>query len=634
MPAAPRSATFNVAKLGRQMRLTAVGGGAYLSGELRGTADLAVAWDYRRKKREIVAHGVLGPTGWDGERLWAETEKREARADAIYGRRIYADLPCQISHEARVEIVRGFAGMFRGLHGVGVEWSIHMPPHGSNGCNWHMHCQFTSRPISDDAKWAKAKVREWDTGVTKRQALMGWRNDWEARCNAALANAGVEDRVTLQSFATRGIEAVPQRHRGMKATDQARREKEKDEKRLRSARRRRRKRRIVTGTRISSAEAGIVVATSRGINASTRRDSDGPSCWSSADRPARAEELGPQTGEVRDQHVGTGRTSTTGDARLDTRNPDFRPGPDTDGSGRTPAPAADPRTAELANPATAPQRLAAITAAEETRAAERSGTSSLGTAVPDATPSMASPPPDTDTGSRTTGIGRPAPSESRRSNGGRSHDVGDRGTTREPEGKRGADNHGSRNAGGNAASTGKLEQPGLIHRIWHFITALAKPRITSNPVQDAGHSEHKSPENLAVTKARNRLASRRSQRELTSKSLAIARAALAAYNNGEQPEVRVMQVTPSVGSVFFILAVDLARAEATPERSVALCDENGVYVTKGGISDRSRSFSKIVDGLVEPITITRSVELPRSSTSSASIYLLPEADQRSTEEKL
>ena len=233
------------------MRLGAVAGGAYLSGELRGDAEITVAWDYRHKKREITATGVHGPLGWDGEQLWAETERREARADAIFGRRVIADLPCQISDAARVKIVEGFAAMLRGLHGVGVEWAIHRPSRKGNGLNWHMHLQFTSRPVSDEGQWAKAKVREWDTGRTKRQALFGWRAEWEGRCNAALAEAGSEDRVTLASFATRGFDAVPQRHRGMKATDQARRKAEKDAKRTRSARRGRRERSAIAGARIT-----------------------------------------------------------------------------------------------------------------------------------------------------------------------------------------------------------------------------------------------------------------------------------------------------------------------------------------------------------------------------------------------
>ncbi len=115
------------------MKLGAVEGGAYLSGELRSDADCTVAWDRRRKKHEIAASGVHGPTGWNGERLWAEVEKREARADAIYGRRVIADLPCQISDAARLEIVHGFAEMLRGWHGVGVEWAIHRPPRKGNG---------------------------------------------------------------------------------------------------------------------------------------------------------------------------------------------------------------------------------------------------------------------------------------------------------------------------------------------------------------------------------------------------------------------------------------------------------------------------------------------------------------------
>ena len=122
MVALARSVSFNVAMLGRQKRLGAVAGGAYLAGELRGTHDLALAWDCRRKRHDVVAHSVHGPRGWDGERLWAECEKREARADAIYGRRIIADLPHQLSHRGRVALALKTARKFRKRYGVAVEW--------------------------------------------------------------------------------------------------------------------------------------------------------------------------------------------------------------------------------------------------------------------------------------------------------------------------------------------------------------------------------------------------------------------------------------------------------------------------------------------------------------------------------
>ena len=165
MPAASvRSATFNVALLGRTKRLGAVAGGAYLAGELRALSDLSSAWDYRRKSHEVAAYGLDAPIGWDGERLWAECESRERRWDAIFGRRIIADLPHQLSHQERVAIAEAFARRLRKLYGVAVEWAIHRPPRGGDQRNWHVHFQFTSRPISDVGTWAKSKVRAWDTG--------------------------------------------------------------------------------------------------------------------------------------------------------------------------------------------------------------------------------------------------------------------------------------------------------------------------------------------------------------------------------------------------------------------------------------------------------------------------------------
>lgn len=220
---------MNVALMGRgtdrqgNRRLSAVRNGAYLAGELRADATMSVSYDYRHKAREIFAHAVYGPTGWTGEQLWARCEQREKGDDALFGRRIIQDIPCQISDDAKIGLAFQFAADLRRDFGVAVEVSIHLPPKDGSGKNWHMHLGTTDRPVDDSGHWARSKVRAWNTGKSRRQTLFAWRAKWERMCNEALAAANQSDRVSLQNFKTRGINVTPQRHRGIRRTDQSQR---------------------------------------------------------------------------------------------------------------------------------------------------------------------------------------------------------------------------------------------------------------------------------------------------------------------------------------------------------------------------------------------------------------------------
>ena len=307
----PRSVSFNLAKLGRQMRLGAVEGGAYLSGELpwrRGT---------HRRLGLPDAKSARSPPAVSTD-LWAGTasecgpkrKNREARADAIFGRRIYADLPCQISDAARVEIVRGFAGdaawVARRRRGSGRSIDRHERANGpqlAHGtCNL-LRGQFPTkvsgpRPRSANGTRAARSVKPCSGGVPNGKAA----------ATLSLAEAGSEDRVTLASFATRGIDAVPQRHRGHEGhrpSTAPKRKKMQNEPDLPDADAENEvllQELELVAQRVQSLSHQVV-----DLNRQLARDRDGASVRSPADRPAHLEEPGFEAGELRNQHIRGGR---------------------------------------------------------------------------------------------------------------------------------------------------------------------------------------------------------------------------------------------------------------------------------------------------------------------------------------
>ena len=74
--------------------------------------------------------------------------------------------------------------------------------------NPHAHILLTTHTVTPEG--FGAKNRDWNA-----KALLGtWRTQWEATCNAALAEHGHAGRIDARSLADQGVNRLPTVHEG------------------------------------------------------------------------------------------------------------------------------------------------------------------------------------------------------------------------------------------------------------------------------------------------------------------------------------------------------------------------------------------------------------------------------------
>ncbi|MEW6752835.1 MAG: MobQ family relaxase [Candidatus Latescibacterota bacterium] len=219
---------------------SAVASAAYRSGKRLRNAREERVHDYTRR-RGVVHEELLLPAEapeWarSREALWCAVELAERRVDAQLAREFELALPWELSAEARLALVRGWAEEQLVSRGMGVDLAIHEPSRGGDQRNRHAHLLVTLRRLGADGLAAK-KEREWNS----RELLEAWRASWAEHQNRALERAGSRSRVDHRSLEVqhreaeqRGdpeawrLEREPTRHLGPAATALERRQQRSD----------------------------------------------------------------------------------------------------------------------------------------------------------------------------------------------------------------------------------------------------------------------------------------------------------------------------------------------------------------------------------------------------------------------
>ncbi len=156
---------------------------------------------------EILLPEGASDTFKDREYLWNCSEQTERRLDAQLCREILLSVPHVLfseAPEAALRLVRGFA---LGLtdEGMIVDLSLHQPSGTNDARNVHVHLLTTLRRCDVTAPFGFGpKVRAWND----KAQLQKWRDDWQHRCNRALAQAGIAAQVSARSYASRGIDKI------------------------------------------------------------------------------------------------------------------------------------------------------------------------------------------------------------------------------------------------------------------------------------------------------------------------------------------------------------------------------------------------------------------------------------------
>lgn len=212
---------FEAQIIGRGTGRSATAAAAYRAAARIADARTGDVHDYTRR-RGVEHAEILLPRDapeWMADRaaLWNAVEAVEKRKDAQLVRELLLNLPHELDHAQRRELVREYLRGELVSRGMVADFSIHLPGRDGDNRNHHAHVMLTMRALTGDGFGPKA--REWN----QTDQLEGWRESWAAYQNRALERAGHSARVDHRSLEARGIDREPEHHLGPAASAMERR---------------------------------------------------------------------------------------------------------------------------------------------------------------------------------------------------------------------------------------------------------------------------------------------------------------------------------------------------------------------------------------------------------------------------
>ena len=189
-------------------------------------------YDFSNKKglihSEILIPEYVPEKYKDRKTLWDEVEFQEKRADAQLAFNFDFALQTEFTNEENIEIVRKFILENFVSRGMICDWSFHYPEENDSRPNPHIHLLCPIRPMNKDGTWGeKQKLITFvdESGKKKKKAvkttdwsdsktLVEWRNAWAEINNRMFEEKDMTERITADSFESRGIELLPTIHEG------------------------------------------------------------------------------------------------------------------------------------------------------------------------------------------------------------------------------------------------------------------------------------------------------------------------------------------------------------------------------------------------------------------------------------
>lgn len=206
---------FDVKLISRSQGQSAVASAAYRAGQILRDERLAKSFDYTNKGdvrfTEIMLPAQAPTWATDRERLWNEVEASEKRVNSQLARSVTAALPRELDLPEQIAIVRRFVAENFTSQGMIADVAIHEITASDGLPNPHVHIMLTLRNV--DRSGFTTKNRSWND----QSLVTAWRKSWETITNEALEAAGVEDRVSLESYKAQGIDREPEFHLGYEA---------------------------------------------------------------------------------------------------------------------------------------------------------------------------------------------------------------------------------------------------------------------------------------------------------------------------------------------------------------------------------------------------------------------------------
>ena len=191
--------------ISRSSGRSATAAAAYRSGTEIEDRRTGRSFDYAAK-RGVEHTEILAPDhapDWVSDRseLWNRVEESETRKNSQVAREVRVALPDELSHEERVELVRGFCQSAFVDRGMVADVAIHAPGKEGDERNHHAHIMVTTREI--DAEGFTTKNRDWNS----KDVLEEWRLSWAEVSNEALERSGLDERIDHRTLEEQRDEA-------------------------------------------------------------------------------------------------------------------------------------------------------------------------------------------------------------------------------------------------------------------------------------------------------------------------------------------------------------------------------------------------------------------------------------------
>lgn len=212
-----------------------VAAAAYRAGERLHDERQDITHDYRN--RSGVEHTeILVPAdapawvlGAGRETLWNAVERGEKRKDAQTARELRIMIPRELDPPERIRLVRDYLVHSFVSKGMVADVCWHNKTASDGREQPHAHVLLTMRPLTASGFGLKSR-HDWVADPSGRTRPDGrpvmvesnrdsWnstvyfeqcREDWENTANAALARAGVEERIDRRSLLARGLSRLPE----------------------------------------------------------------------------------------------------------------------------------------------------------------------------------------------------------------------------------------------------------------------------------------------------------------------------------------------------------------------------------------------------------------------------------------
>lgn len=206
------------------------------------------------RKERVAYVGTLLPDGapeswFDPQVLWREIDASDHAVNACVARKIMVALPCELTLDQQIELVRDYINTQLIAQGYAVTFAIHTDERNHNP---HAHLLVANRQLRADGRWAakerkiyaldergqriplidqttgKQKIDKQGRAVYKRirvanqplarkETLLELRKAWADTTNRHLAQAGRDERIDHRSLAEQGSDQMASIHEGYAA---------------------------------------------------------------------------------------------------------------------------------------------------------------------------------------------------------------------------------------------------------------------------------------------------------------------------------------------------------------------------------------------------------------------------------